>query len=362
MPTSRSSSTSPTPRRTGRCMRTTKTSPSTRAASTRAGTQLREERLEQAGRLRHPDRLLEADRPRPDAAAVDARPKHKQCLLRCMEVYAAQIDRMDQGIGRILAALERTGQLDNTLVIFLADNGACAEDIPENVTVDELVNKLMIAKPQHARRRAGSLRQRLHRMPGPENTYQSYGTCLGEPVEHAVPPLQALDPRGRHLDAADRALAGRHRSKRERRHPPRARLPARHHGDDRRGDRRDLSRDVRRPPGRSARRPVAAAGVRDRTGSSDRSRCSGSTKAMPRCASASGSSCATIRRRGSSTTWTPTAPSCTTSPRSTRSASRTWPRSTRRGPQRCGVIPREKIVALMSSQGVTRAFWEKDEV
>jgi arylsulfatase len=29
---------------------------------------------------------------------------------------------------------------------------------------------------------------------------------------------------------------------------------------------------------------------------------------------------------------------------------------------RCGVIPREKVVALMSSQGVTRAFWEKDEV
>ena len=29
---------------------------------------------------------------------------------------------------------------------------------------------------------------------------------------------------------------------------------------------------------------------------------------------------------------------------------------------RCGVIAREKIVALMRSQGVTRAFWEKDEV
>ena len=28
---------------------------------------------------------------------------------------------------------------------------------------------------------------------------------------------------------------------------------------------------------------------------------------------------------------------------------------------RCGVIPREQIVTLMSSQGVTRAFWEKDE-
>ncbi len=47
-----------------------------------------------------------------------------------MEVYAAQIDRMDQGIGRILEALEETGQIDNTLIIFLSDNGACAEDIP----------------------------------------------------------------------------------------------------------------------------------------------------------------------------------------------------------------------------------------
>ena len=28
--------------------------------------------------------------------------------------------------------------------------------------------------------------------------------------------------------------------------------------------------------------------------------------------------------------------------------------------KRCGVLPRDKIVVLMSSQGVTRAFWEKD--
>jgi arylsulfatase A-like enzyme len=96
-------------------------------------------------------------------------------LLRCMEVYAAQVDRMDQGIGRILAALEKNGQLDNTVVIFLADNGACAEDIPEDVTIDELVDKLMIAR---ARTRSG---EPVHfgndpsRMPGPENTYQSYG-------------------------------------------------------------------------------------------------------------------------------------------------------------------------------------------
>ena len=44
-----------------------------------------------------------------------------------MAIYAAQIDSMDQGIGRIVKALEKTGRLDNTLILFLADNGGCAE-------------------------------------------------------------------------------------------------------------------------------------------------------------------------------------------------------------------------------------------
>jgi len=137
---------------------------------------LREQRLErlvQAGLLDPAWRLSERDPtqpPWPDA-------QHKEWLLRCMEVYAAQIDRMDQGIGRILAALEETGQLDDTLIIFLSDNGACAEDIPEGVTVDELVHKLMIAKA-HTRAgepvRFGNIPEI---MPGPENTYQSYGTA-----------------------------------------------------------------------------------------------------------------------------------------------------------------------------------------
>ena len=40
-----------------------------------------------------------------------------------MEVYAAMVDRMDQGVGKIVAELKRTGQLDNTLILFLQDNG-----------------------------------------------------------------------------------------------------------------------------------------------------------------------------------------------------------------------------------------------
>lgn len=45
-----------------------------------------------------------------------------------MAVHAAMIDRMDQGVGRIIKTLKETNQLDNTLIIFLSDNGASPED------------------------------------------------------------------------------------------------------------------------------------------------------------------------------------------------------------------------------------------
>lgn len=45
---------------------------------------------------------------------------------RRMEVYAAMVDSMDQGIGRILKAIDESGEADNTLVMFLSDNGGCA--------------------------------------------------------------------------------------------------------------------------------------------------------------------------------------------------------------------------------------------
>lgn len=42
-----------------------------------------------------------------------------------MAVFAAIIDRMDQNIGRVLDKLEASGKLDNTLILFLVDNGSC---------------------------------------------------------------------------------------------------------------------------------------------------------------------------------------------------------------------------------------------
>jgi len=41
-----------------------------------------------------------------------------------MEVYAAMVDRMDQNVGRVVEALRATSELDNTVILFLSDNGA----------------------------------------------------------------------------------------------------------------------------------------------------------------------------------------------------------------------------------------------
>ena len=137
---------------------------------------LREERLQRlvaSGLLDKAWPLTPRDPTQPPWTDAD----HKEWRLRCMEVYAAQVDRMDQGIGRIIQALEETGQLQDTLIIFLSDNGACAEDIPEDVTIDELVNKLRIAK-SHTRKGAPvQFGNNPALMPGPEDTYQSYGTA-----------------------------------------------------------------------------------------------------------------------------------------------------------------------------------------
>ncbi len=46
-----------------------------------------------------------------------------------MAVYAAMIDCMDQGIGRVLQAVKNLGMEDNTLVLFFSDNGASAESL-----------------------------------------------------------------------------------------------------------------------------------------------------------------------------------------------------------------------------------------
>lgn len=60
--------------------------------------------------------------------AWNSLPKERQeDLAHRMAVYAAMVQHVDAGVGRILQQLKATGELDNTLFLFLSDNGACYE-------------------------------------------------------------------------------------------------------------------------------------------------------------------------------------------------------------------------------------------
>ena len=84
-----------------------------------------------------------------------------------MATYAAMVERMDHGIGRILDRLKEKGIEKNTLVIFFSDNGACAEivqpewyDVPSRTPSGQPVK---VGNADHSV------------FAGPENVWQSYG-------------------------------------------------------------------------------------------------------------------------------------------------------------------------------------------
>jgi len=58
---------------------------------------------------------------------VELSDEEKTDQARVMAVYSAMIDSIDQNLGRLLAHLVETGERDNTLIMFLSDNGASAE-------------------------------------------------------------------------------------------------------------------------------------------------------------------------------------------------------------------------------------------
>ncbi len=106
--------------------------------------------------------------------------------LRCMEVYAAMVDRMDEGIGKIVESLKTTGRFDNTLILFLQDNGGCAEGLgrrPRNGLRQRAEKPLAPMKPDElqfsmipAKTRDGwPLLMGPGVMPGPADTYIAYG-------------------------------------------------------------------------------------------------------------------------------------------------------------------------------------------
>jgi len=94
--------------------------------------------------------------------------KHKGWQQRRMEVYAAQIARMDQGIGRILEELAQSRRLENTLVMVLVDNGGCHVEYKQSREGVFLNKQTRDGRPINK----GNLPDV---MPGAEDTWQSYG-------------------------------------------------------------------------------------------------------------------------------------------------------------------------------------------
>ncbi|HXE54669.1 MAG TPA: arylsulfatase [Tepidisphaeraceae bacterium] len=105
----------------------------------------------------------------PEARAWDAAPDHEWHARR-MAVYAAQIDRLDQGVGRILKAIDDANIAENTLVIFLSDNGGCQEEVQPSWF--DVCSATRDGRPVRV---GDGPRQRDGAMPGPETVYQSYG-------------------------------------------------------------------------------------------------------------------------------------------------------------------------------------------
>lgn len=62
-------------------------------------------------------------------------PDRRADLARRMAIYAAMIDQMDRNIGRVVADLKRNKELENTLILFTSDNGACAEWDPNGFDI-----------------------------------------------------------------------------------------------------------------------------------------------------------------------------------------------------------------------------------
>ncbi len=105
---------------------------------------------------------------------------------RCMEVYAAMVDKLDQGIGDMIQTLKETGEFENTLILFLADNGACAENYGRQANSAKTHPDPTLRRPMAP----GELQKRMEPlftrdglpirtgrgvMPGPADTYIAYG-------------------------------------------------------------------------------------------------------------------------------------------------------------------------------------------
>ncbi|HEX5282645.1 MAG TPA: arylsulfatase [Bryocella sp.] len=101
------------------------------------------------------------------------RASYKEWEAERMAVYAAQVDILDQNVGKVVRHLKETGQLDNTLIFFLADNGGNYEEFNPKVFNPGDKRPLFVPEGHILMGNDPELK------PGPANTYTSYGGPWG---------------------------------------------------------------------------------------------------------------------------------------------------------------------------------------
>jgi arylsulfatase A-like enzyme len=142
----------------------------------------RHKRMIEMGIVEGKWRLTERDSRVPPWQEAENRKWHE----RRMEVYAAMVDCLDQGVGRLVSELKKTGKFDNTLIFFLADNGGCAEEYGSRGPVKPDPSEEAPLRPMDKNALQYDMQPKVTRdgrpvrtgegvMPGPADTYIAYG-------------------------------------------------------------------------------------------------------------------------------------------------------------------------------------------
>lgn len=93
-----------------------------------------------------------------------------------IEVYSAQLAALDRAVGTVLDAVDRAGIGDDTLVLFISDNGGCAEELPIGAPA-EFATKDRVLREGTRDGRVVRPGNQPDITPGPEDTYASYGVA-----------------------------------------------------------------------------------------------------------------------------------------------------------------------------------------
>ena len=139
----------------------------------------------------------------PDVPVWDTLPADaKRLYARMMEVYAGFVSFTDYHFGRILEFLKEIGELDNTLIMVISDNGASSEGGPVGS-----LNEMCFFNNVHGDARG---QPQADRQAGRRGGLQPLRLGLDQRRQHALPPLEARDLPGRHHRPVHRVVAQGH--------------------------------------------------------------------------------------------------------------------------------------------------------